>query len=157
MHVNDKDAGFYMAPVSGGAASGLAGGTGDNTAAVGAIVDQQAHDGLRSGAIVVFGSATLAAGETLALMDVKIEHGDMDNLSDAADYTYFSTPEDFLEVVEGAVGGSTEAIALKKRINLQGVKRYWRVSVTPDLSASGTDTFALGFGVVAIGEGAPVA
>jgi hypothetical protein len=155
MQVNDKDAGFYMVPVGGGSASGVAAGTGDNTEAVGAIVDQLAHDGLRSGAIVVFGSAVLAEDKTLALNDLKIEHGDESDLSDAVDYEYFSAPADNAAVATGASGGSTEGIAFKQRVNLQGIKRYWRVSVTPDLDASGTDTFVLGFGVVAIGEQAP--
>lgn len=155
MNINDKDAGFYMVPAGGGSASGVAAGTGDNTEALGAIVDQLAHDGLRSGAIFVFGSAVLGEDETLALNDLKIEHGDESDLSDAADYEYFSAPADNAAVATGGTGGTTEAVAFKQRVNLQGVKRYWRVSVTPDLSASGTDTFALGFGVVAIGQEAP--
>jgi hypothetical protein len=147
MDINDKDAGFYMVPVGGGATST------DATEAVGAIVDQLAHDGLRSGAIVVFGSATLAEDETIALDGLKIEHGDEDDLSDAADYDYFSAPADNAAVATGGTGGTTEGVAFKQRVNFQGVKRYWRVSVTPTVSAAGT--FAIGFGVVAIGEKAP--
>jgi len=155
MNINDKDAGFYMVPVGGGSASGVAAGSGDNTEALGAIVDMQAHDGLRSGVIAVFGTAVLADGQTLALNDLKIEHGDADDLSDAVDYEYFSAPADNAAVATGATGGSTEGIAFKQRVNFQGVKRYWRVSVTPDLDAGATDTFVLGFGVVAIGQEAP--
>lgn len=155
MQINDKDAGFYLVPVGAGVASGTAAGTGDNTEAVGEIVDMFEHDGLRSGAIFVFGQAVLQDGETLALNDLKIEHGDADDLSDAADYEYFSAPADYAAVATGATGGSTEAVNAKHPVNLQGIKRYWRISVTPDASASGTDTFALAFGFVGIGQEAP--
>ena len=47
-------------------------------------------------------------------------------------------------------------VAIKLNVDLWGVKRYWRVSLIPDLDATGTDTFQLGFGVAAIGESAPL-
>jgi hypothetical protein len=125
MQINDKDAGAYFNVVSGGGARGVAAGTGDNTEAVGEIVDQLAQPGLRSGAIIVSGSATLADAE---VTDLKVSSG-----------------------------GTTELFAVKVPVDLWGIKRYWRVAVTPDLSASGTDTFELGFCFVCIGESAPIA
>ena len=154
MQINDKDAGFYMAPVGAGI---LAGTAGAEVAGAGAIVDQLAHDDLRSGAIVIFGSATLGDAETIDLTDVKIMHSDDSGMSGAVEYDYMDGAEDHLLVATGGTGGSTEVIALKQRINLQGVKRYWQVSIEPACSAASTDTYTFGFGVVAIGGEAPVA
>ena len=152
MQINDKDAGAYLKVVGGGGARGVAAGTGDATEAFGAIVDQLAHEGLRSGIIFVAGSATLADTKLLDIGAVKIEHGDETDLSDAAD---FFTPFDF-DSVALSDGGTTEFFAIKLNVDLWGVKRYWRVTLTPDLDATGTDTFELGFGVAAIGESAPL-
>jgi hypothetical protein len=153
MQINDKDAGAYFNVVSGGGARGVAAGTGDNTEAVGEIVDQLAQPGLRSGAIIVSGSATLADAEGISLVDVHVEHGDETDLSDKAD---FHTAAVFTDLKVSS-GGTTELFAVKVPVDLWGIKRYWRVAVTPDLSASGTDTFELGFCFVCIGESAPIA
>jgi hypothetical protein len=156
MQINDKDAGAYMVLVSGGGTRGLAGGTGDNTEDVGAIVDSQAQPGLTSGMIVLAGSATLAEDKVLDLKDVKIEHGDDSGLSDKADYTWGKNAKTtHSAVATGGSGGSTETFAVKQRVDLTGIKRYWRVSVIPDLDASGTDVFEFGYCVCAIGEAAP--
>ena len=152
MQINDKDAGAYLKVVSGGGARGLAGGTGDATEAVGSIVDQLANEGLRSGIIFVAGSATLAEDKVIAL-SVKIEHGAESDLSDAAD---FFTAVAFAAAATGGSGGSTEMFEEKVNVDLWGIKQYWRVSVTPDCDATGTDVFQLGFGVAAIGESAPL-
>jgi hypothetical protein len=152
MQINDKDAGAYLKVVSGGGARGVAAGTGDNTEAVGDIVDQLAHPELRSGLIFVAGSATLADTKSISILSVKIEHGEDSGLSDKAD---FFTAVDF-DDVKVSTGGSTELFAIKLNVDLWGVKRYWRVSIIPDLDATGTDTFELGFGVAAIGNSAPL-
>jgi len=153
MIINDKDAGAPFKLLSGGGARGVAAGTGDNTEAVGAIVDMQAQPGPMSGFLFIAGSATLAAGKMISINDVGIEHGDAANLSDKAD---FNTEVDYASVA-ASVSGSTETFAVKQSINLNGIKRYWRVKVTPDLDASGTDTFQLGFGFAAICDSSPVA
>ena len=154
MQINDKDAGAYLQVVSGGGARGLAGGTGDNTEVVGDIVDQLAAAtvGLRSGIIFVAGSATLADTKSISIKSVKIEHDTESDLSTATD---FFTAVDF-DLVKTSSGGTTELFAIKLNVDLWGVKRYWRVSIIPDLDATGTDTFELGFGVAAIGESAPL-
>jgi len=154
MIINDKDAGAPFKLLSGGGARGVAAGTGDNTEAVGAIVDMQAQDGPMSGFLFVAGSAVLADTKTISINDVGIEHGDAANLSDKAD---FNTEVDFAAVGTGQTGGTTELFTVKQSINLNGVKRYWRVKVTPDLNATGTDTFQLGFGFAAICDSSPVA
>ncbi len=152
MQINDKDAGAYLKVVSGGGARGVAAGAGDATEAVGAIVDQLANEGLRSGLIFVAGSATLAEDKVIAL-SVKIEHGDVANLSDKAD---FITAVVFAAAATGGSGGSTETFDEKVNVDLWGIKRYWRASVTPDCDAASADVFQLGFGVAAIGESAPL-
>jgi hypothetical protein len=153
----DKNAGFHLKAVGGGGTRGVAAGTGDNTEDVGAIVDMQAQEGLLSGVIVVAGSATLQATETLDINDVKIEHGDDSGLSDKADYTAgLNVKASYAAVATGGGGGTTEVFAIKQNIDLTGIKRYWRVSIKPDASASGTDVFEIGYGVIAVGETAPL-
>ena len=157
MHIMDKNAGFHMKAVGGGGTEGVAAGTGDNTEDVGAIVDMQAQEGLLSGVIVVAGSATLTEDKTLAVNDVKIEHGDESDLSDKADYVAgLNVKKSHAAVATGGTGGSTELFSIKQNIDLTGVKRYWRVSIKPDLSHTSTDVFEIGYGVVAVGKTAPL-
>ena len=152
MHVMDKNAGAHMTVLGGGGARGVAAGTGDATEAVGAIVDSLAIGKLYSGALIVAGSATLTDTKLLDIGSVKIEHGAEDDLSDAADAF---TAVDF-DSVALSDGGTTEFFAIKLNVDLSILKRYWRVSITPDLDAVATDTFELGFCVVAVGETAPL-
>lgn len=154
--MNLKDLGAEFKVVGGGSATATAAGTGDNTAATGAIIDMQAQPMLSSGLIVVFGNATLAEAKTLAVNAVKIEHGAASNLSDAAEYTFGGASTNHAAVATGGTGGSTEAVAVAQRVDLTGCKRYVRVSITPDLSATGTDTCTLGFGLVVGGATAPL-
>jgi hypothetical protein len=156
MDINDKDAGAYFKLLSGGGARGVAAGTGDNTEAVGEIVDMQAQPGPMSGFIFVAGSAVLADTKSISINDVGIEHGDAANLSDKSDYDPGNgvTEVDFA-AVKTSDGGTTELFAIKLNQDLSGVKRYWRVKVTPDLNAADTDTFQLGFGFAAICDDAP--
>ena len=159
MQINDKDAGAYLKVLSGFGARGVAAGTGDATEVLGAIVDQAAHEDPRSGCIVICGSATLGDTETLDLGDIKIEHGDEADLADVVDYNYagFTAPVDVVAQVTGDTGGTTEIVEYKLKVNLQGVKRYWRVAFTPNHSAASADIFTLGGGVIVIGSEAPLA
>jgi hypothetical protein len=151
-----KDFGAQLKVVSPGGARGVAAGTGDNTKANGAIVDQLAHEDLISGCIVICGSATLQATETISVNEVFIEHGDLANLSDAAEYTFGSADTDYADVATGDTGGSTETFEVKQDVDLTGIKRYWRVTCKPDCSASGTDTFQLGMAFVGVGRKSPL-
>jgi hypothetical protein len=159
MQINDKDAGAYLRVVSGGGARGVAAGTGDNTEVFGEIVDQNAevNKGLRSGLIFVAGQVTLTATNVLDINDVKIEHSDASNMAGAVDLTAGKNAvTSHAAVALGGGGGTTEVFGIKQRIDLWGVKRYWRVSIIPDCDAGSADVFELGFGVVAIGESAPL-
>jgi hypothetical protein len=152
MQINDKDAGAYLKVVSGGGARGVAAGTGDNTEVYGEVVDTLAQPGLISGAIIVAGQATLTDAKSISIKSVVIEHDDDVGMGTKADAF---TPVDF-DLVKTSSGGSTETFAIKLKVNLEGLKRYWRVAITPDLDAANTDEFELGFCVAAIGESAPL-
>ncbi len=156
MHVMDKNAGFHMKAVGGGGTEGVAAGTGDNTEDVGAIVDMQAQEGLMSGVIVVAGSATLTDTKSIAINDVKIEHGDAANLSDKADFTDGLNTKTSYAAVKTSDGGTTELFVIKQNVDLTGVKRYWRVSIKPDLEHTDTDVFEIGYCVIAVGKTAPL-
>jgi len=158
MDISNYDAGAPFKLLSGGGARGVAAGTGDNTEAVGDIVDMQAQPGPMSGFIFIAGSAILADTKSISLLDVGLEHGDDSGLSDKADYDPGNeiTEVDFA-AVKTSVGGTTELFAIKLKQNLTGIKRYWRVKCTPDLDAASVDTFELGFGFAAICDESPQA
>ena len=156
MHIMDKNAGFHLKAVGGGGTRGVAAGTGDNTEDVGAIVDMQAQEGLMSGVIVVAGSATLTDTKSIAINDVKIEHGDDSGLSDKADFTDGLNTKTSYAAVKTSSGGTTEVFVIKQNVDLTGIKRYWRVSIKPDLDAASTDVFEIGYCVLAIGKTAPL-
>ena len=156
MTIQFKDVGSYLDVAAGFAdGSATAAGSGDATYKAGAILDLLALDHPLSGAIVVQYSTTLAEDETLSLK-VKIEHGEETDLSDAADYT-FGNPDGLAETViavvaTGGTGGSTEVGAELYRYDLSGLKRYFRISVYPDLSASATDTATFAGALVLAGQ-----
>jgi len=147
MTIVAKDFGSYLAAVPGfsdGAA--VAAGTGDATAKAGAIIDNLALDHPMSGLIVIPWDCDLTDTKTLSL-SVKIEHGDDIALGDAADYTFGGSVVD-LGIVVTSDGGGVEAGVSVVPVDLSGIKRYWRVEITPDLSASGTDTLTFAACVV---------
>jgi hypothetical protein len=144
MTIQAKDFGSYLGALLGTATKTItAAGTGDAAYEEGAIADMQSLDHPLSGLIVIPYSTTLAEDKTLT-MKVKIEHGDESNLSDAADYAFGmpdGTAEQSLGVVAtGDTGGSTETGIETQRIDLSGLKRYFRIDVYVDLNATGTDT-----------------
>ena len=140
MTVQSKDIGFSLAAATGlanGAAT--AAGTGDDTEKVGAILDYKTLNHALSGSILIPWTATLQDTETISLT-TKIEHGDAANLSDKADYAFGCAEINHGVIGTGETGGTTEVGVVKHDVDLSGIKRYFRIAVTPDLSASGTDT-----------------
>lgn len=106
-----------------------AGGTGDGVAQNGTSIDRQ---DIYSAIVAVPITAVLAATET-ATVNVKVQ--------DSADNSTFADFASATELVlTGDTGGSTETDIIQLKVNLQGAKRYMRVVVTCDLSATGTDT-----------------
>lgn len=122
-----------------------AGGSGDNTAVTGVIIDRQAFRWPKSGVFAVPFTTTLAAGATLSLA-MTVQDGDAANLSDAAT---FATRANAV-VATGPSGGGTVTGVVEFDVNLVGAKRYIRLNFTPDLSAANTDTGAFS-GVAVLG------
>lgn len=112
-----------------------AGGTGDNTAVVGAILDRAAFGWPQSMVAAIPFTATLAAAATLSI-GVTIRTGNDAALADART----------LKSVAAAVvatGAGTRTGALEIDALLTGADRYVQINFTPDLSAANTDTAAL--------------
>lgn len=147
MTIVAKDFGSYLAAVVGAAdGAATAAGTGDATYKAGAIHDLRTLDHPLSGLIVVPWTATLGDTETVSFK-TKIEHGEDSGLSDAATYTFGGDEIDH-GVAATSDGGTTEVGCLARKVDLSGLKRYFRISVYIDLSASGTDTAEFGTALV---------
>jgi len=114
-----------------GASEALAGGTGDATKVTGQSTDRT---GYYSGKLVVAYKAVLAEDKTIAFATELQESSD-NSTWDTAEVVVASTVAD-----TGASGGSTEYGVTEASIDLSGRKRYIRFNVTPDLSATATDT-----------------
>ena len=115
-----------------------AGGSGDDTQVVGAIIDRAEHGMPQSGVLAIPFSATLAEGETLSVL-TEIESGNEDDLGDAETLTTTAAAV----VATGPSGGGTVTGTVQVDVALMGAARYVRAKFAPDLSASGTDTAAL--------------
>lgn len=110
-----------------------AAGTGDATAVNGITIDRTALNLPGSAVFTTLFSAVLAATKTLSLATV-IQHSD-----DGSTWaTYVS--EAATVVATGPTGGATVTGQHAINVNLRAAKRYVRSVVTPDLSATGTDT-----------------
>lgn len=128
------------------AATATAGGSGDNTAVTGVVIDRAAHGWAQSAVFVVPFTTTLAAAATLSVV-MTVQDGDAANLSDAAS---FATRANAV-VATGPAGGGTVTGVVELNVNLSGAKRYVRLNFTPDLSAANTDTAALGSALAVFG------
>jgi hypothetical protein len=84
-------------------------------------------------------TATLAADKSLKLTI---------SVAESSDGTNFDTAVKLKDAVTVATGkattGSTETGLVEIDINLSGYKNYVKFSVTPDLTATGTDTCLVG-------------
>jgi hypothetical protein len=141
-------------------ADATAGGTGDNTAKVGTIIDRllgcvagetpvDTMQQYLSGVFVVPYVTTLSAGKTLSLT-VSCEDGEEAALGDTADYT----EGDFAKaVVASSVSGGTVKGVAVFPVALDNAGRYVRFTATPDLSATGTDTATIGPATLVLGGG----
>lgn len=137
-----KDMGAYIKPVRAGAeVDGTAGSTGDNTEVNGAWIDMKGFESLE---FVLSFTATLGSGETLALI-ANVQDADDINGTGAADVStdHLSALASTV-IATGESGGSTETGIYALGIDTTMCKRFVRVQWTPNLSASGTDTFKIG-------------
>lgn len=115
-----------------------AGGSGDNTAVTGVIIDRAAIGFPQSCVLAIPFTATLAATETLSV-GYTVQEGNADNLSDAATLQTAA----LAVVATGPSGGGTVTGTFDVNVQLAGAGRYVRVNFTPDLSRANTDTAAL--------------
>lgn len=113
-----------------------AAGTGDATKVTGQTLDRKQSDGALAHSCVVSTAylAALQATETLSLAHELQESAD-GSTWDTAEAIEASTVK-----ATGEAGGSNERGVDEHSVNLMARKRYIRFNVTPDLSASGTDT-----------------
>ena len=119
-------------------AAATAGGTGDNTAVTGAIIDRLSVGTPQSAVLAIPYTATLAEGETLSIA-YTVQSGNAANLSDATTLT----SADSAVVATGPTGGGTVTGTFEVDVSLGGAGRYVRANFTPDLSRANTDTAAL--------------
>lgn len=132
----DYAADFY-ALNAGDAVAATAGGAGDNAAAPGTTIDLLAlPDRFEWVGFALASKAVLAATKTLTL-SAKIETS-----ADGSTWTDMLAAATVVTST-GAGGGSTERSSALIGCSLEYALRYVRVNVTPDLSATVTDTAAI--------------
>ena len=136
-----KDMGAYFKPVRAGAeVDGTAASTGDNTEVDGSWIDMQGFEGLE---FIWSYTAALGSGETLDMI-ANVQDADDISGTGAADVsTDYLSALASTTIATGESGGSTETGAYSLGIDTTMCKRYVRVQWTPNLSASGTDTFKI--------------
>lgn len=131
------DINSYIGAVSASdSATATAAGTGDNTLVTGLVIDRFALGLPLSAAFVLRYKTALAAAATLSFA------WSVETSSDSG----FSTPVVLASQTStvqetGAAGGSTNRGVLRIPVDLGPALQYVRLKFTPDLSASGTDTF----------------
>lgn len=114
-----------------GAGIATAAGAGDATKVTGQTIDR---DNFFSASIMISYKTTLAEDETLSFAIERQESEDGTTWDTAV------AEQSATVAATGATGGSTEYGVVKIDVNLTAQKQYVRYNVTPDLSASGTDT-----------------
>jgi hypothetical protein len=137
MHSMNRDLVAALTPVySGNAVAATAAGSGDATAAPGDSIDLTAlADRFESVAFAITAKAVLADTKSLTLT-AKIETS-----SDNSVWSDLVAAATVISVTSS--GGTTEKKVAVVGTSLEYASRYIRVNVTPDLSASGTDTAAI--------------
>lgn len=115
-----------------GQSSATAAGTGDNTAVESAAIDRAGAVSYDSAVLNLSWLTTLTADKTLSFTVTYTESDD--------DSSYGSAVTLYAKAVvkTGAVTAGTGLTTIP--FDLIGTKRYLKISVTPDLSHSGTDT-----------------
>ena len=115
-----------------------AGSTGDATEVSTSYVNRDLEDiGIaQSAKLIITYTATLAADETLTFA------GNFQDATDSAGtgVADFSDAWTAKTVATGDSGGSTETGTFEVDVDLSGAKQYVRAQITPNLSASATDT-----------------
>jgi hypothetical protein len=128
-----------------GLGSAVAAGTGDTTQVVGNVVNRQIEQGFVDSALVVLDWKTsLTADKTLGFK-VTIEYSTNNSTWSTPEFLFGATGS--YETVE--TGADTNKYGQwTYRLQLSPEEQYFRISVTPDLSHTGTDTAVFGFGAL---------
>lgn len=112
----------------------VAGGAGDNTKIIGNTINRQTYGMPQSALVVVSAYLNLAENET-ASYALEFQESANGSSWDTAVAVQAAT------VVKTATGGAfTDNHVETYKVNLAGRKQYIRFNLTPDLSASNTDT-----------------
>lgn len=142
MLVNNVTEQLYVKPVTTNN-DATAGGSGDNTKVTG---DSLIKTGYDSCLLAILGTLTVADGETLSYA-VEIQ--------DSADGSSWNTATVLKSstVVHTSDGGDTDqSFTVPLNVDVSQYDKYIRYNITPDLSASGTDTCNWG-AVAVLGNG----
>lgn len=114
-----------------GSGTATAAGTGDATKVTSIDIDRL---GYMSGTLVISGKATLQEDKTLSftidIQDCSTADGTFASYKSVSKTAYAT----------GGSGGTTEYFCVPVDVNLEGADRYLNIDITPDLSATGTDT-----------------
>ena len=135
-----NDIGAKLIWAAGGALSATAAGTGDATKKTGSTIDRL---GYASGKLVGQTIVTLASDKAL---NVVVEYQLSANNSDWDTAVALYSEVAIASVTTAITAGVYKAFEVD--LNLDPFKRYIRFNVTPDLTAAGTDTAALQWGMV---------
>lgn len=131
--------GAYIKSLNAAAITSLtAGGSGDNTAVTGIVIDRFATGDALSMTLLLAFTAVLAAAATLTFKTVKVQSGAASDGSDAADFAVLETTGTVFATGPG--GGGTVTSQAEYDVDLAGAGRYLTIVFTPDLSAANTDT-----------------
>lgn len=114
-----------------------AAGTGDATEFNGALIDRK---GFYSLDVALAFTAALQADETLSFIANFQDADELDGSGVADVSTDYAEALTSTLAATGDSGGSTETGSIQFGVDLTMFRRYVRVQITPDLSASGTDT-----------------
>lgn len=131
-------------PGSGAPEVMVAAGAGDNTQIVGNTINRATYGWPQSALVSVQALLNLADTETLSLA-VEIQESSDGSSWDTAEAIETAT------VVKTASGAFTDLHVETYKLYLGDRKQYFRVNVTPNLSASGTDTASLHYTVALAG------
>lgn len=127
-----------------------AGGAGDATEVNSDYVDRALADVgfAQSAKLVITYTATLAEGKTLSFAG-NFQDATKSDGTAVADYSDAFAAH---VVATGATGGSTETGTFEVDVDLSGAREFVRAQITPDLSATATDTCSWSAALVLFGD-----
>lgn len=116
-----------------------AAGAGDNTKITGLTIDRGVNLP-KTAKVCIVSRSTLAAAATLSLAAEIQESADGSSWDTAVGLVIGAGTAGALTVVQAGGAGGTFHTVTELGLNLLNRKRYFRINVTPDLSAGATDT-----------------